>query len=288
MKSILTLALLTTLSTAAFGQQSYQDKFFAESNNPRLNTQDRKGLAIADTYSPTGRMAVPPVASDSGRVTFTYGTNPSVVCAVMRVCDIALQPGEQVNSINAGDTARWNIEPAVSGSGDSERLHVLVKPLDVGLTTNLFIATNRRTYNITLKSHKTRYMPAVGFAYPEETAAKWRALQTSNARRHEAQVMATGENINNLDFNYSISGDSPKWKPVRVYNDNVRTIIQMPSTLSQGEAPTLLVIRDGETTLVNYRLQGDRYIVDTLFDQAIMVTGVGRKQTKVVIKRSAS
>ncbi|WP_241362464.1 TrbG/VirB9 family P-type conjugative transfer protein, partial [Escherichia coli] len=72
------------------------------------------------------------------------------------------------------------------------------------------------------------------------------------------------------------------------YNDGTRTIIQMPPTLSQGEAPALLVVRNGENTLVNYRLHEDRYIVDSLFDEAIMITGVGRHQTKVVIRRSRS
>lgn len=85
----------------------------------------------------------------------------------MQVCDIALQPGEMINDLHAGDTARWNITPAISGSNGNERMHILVKPLDVGLQTTLFIATDRRTYHIRLKSHRTRYMPAVGFRIPK-------------------------------------------------------------------------------------------------------------------------
>ena len=64
----------------------------------------------------------------------------------------------------------------------------------------------------------------------------------------------------------------------------------MPTAMSQTEAPTLLVVRkdgglftDDETVMVNYRVQGDRYIVDTIFDKAILIAGVGSSQDKVTI-----
>jgi type IV secretory pathway VirB9-like protein len=79
---------------------------------------------------------------------------------------------------------------------------------------------------------------------------------------------------------------------VRVYNDGQKTIIQMPAAMAQTEAPTLLVVRkdgglftDDETVLVNYRIQGDRYIVDTIFDKALLIAGVGSGQDRVVITR---
>ena len=36
----------------------------------------------------------------------------------------------------------------------------------------------------------------------------------------------------------------------------------MPRDMRQKEAPTLLVLNGGKEVMVNYRLQGDRYIVD--------------------------
>ena len=66
----------------------------------------------------------------------------------------------------------------------------------------------------------------------------------------------------------------------------------MPSTMQQTEAPTLLVVRkdggvftDEETVMVNYRVQGDRYIVDTVFDKAVLIAGVGSSQDRVTITR---
>ena len=79
---------------------------------------------------------------------------------------------------------------------------------------------------------------------------------------------------------------------MRVYNDGRKTIIQMPSTMAQTEAPALLVVRkdggvftDDETVMVNYRVQGDRYIVDSVFDKAILIAGVGSSQDRVTIQR---
>ena len=76
---------------------------------------------------------------------------------------------------------------------------------------------------------------------------------------------------------------------MRVYNDGHKTIIQMPGTIEQTEAPTLLVLKkekifsEDETVMVNYRIQGDRYIVDSVFNKAILIAGVGHNQDRTTI-----
>ncbi|NMQ07947.1 P-type conjugative transfer protein TrbG, partial [Candidatus Accumulibacter phosphatis] len=222
-----------------------------------------------------------------------YGAQqPSIVCAVLQVCDVALQAGEQVNSINLGDTARWTVEPAVTGSGAGEVQHLIIKPLDVGLETSMVVTTNRRSYHLKLRSHRSQYMPQVSFTYPEEAMAKWEAIKVREGRdRDDRTLPETREYMGNLSFAYEVSG-SAAWKPVRVYNDGRKTVIQMPSTMAQTEAPALLVVRkdggvftDDETVMVNYRVQGDRYIVDSVFDKAILIAGVGSSQDRVTIQR---
>ena len=66
----------------------------------------------------------------------------------------------------------------------------------------------------------------------------------------------------------------------------------MPATMAGSEAPTLLVIRkdggvfsDDEQVMVNYRVQNSRYIVDSLFDKAILISGVGDTQDRITITR---
>ena len=53
--------------------------------------------------------------------------------APARFPDIALQPGEELVSVSAGDTVRWVVGDTISGSGNTARAHVLVKPISSGI-----------------------------------------------------------------------------------------------------------------------------------------------------------
>jgi len=258
--------------------------------NPVLTPQEKTAVAIAQKWKAASATGMKTVAGPEGSVRFVFGAQQiNVICAVLQVCDIELQPGEQVNNLNVGDP-RFTVEPAISGVGSAEVQHLIVKPLDVGLETSLIVTTNRRTYNIRLRSHRTEFMPRVSFIYTEDAVAKWDAIRTREVKeKQERTIPKTGEYLGDLNFGYEVTGNV-SWKPVRVYNDGTKTIIQMPTAMSQTEAPTLLVVRkdgglftDDETVMVNYRVQGDRYIVDTIFDKAILIAGVGGSQDRVTI-----
>ena len=47
---------------------------------------------------------------------YTPGSLYQVYCAPQQVTDIALQPGEELTSVSAGDTIRWIVGDTVSGS----------------------------------------------------------------------------------------------------------------------------------------------------------------------------
>jgi P-type conjugative transfer protein TrbG len=268
------------------------DKYFSK-NNPRLTKQEKAAIAIAKRWAAGDSTSMNPVTGSNGAIRFMYGTQqPSIVCAVLQVCDVALQTGELVNSIHLGDTARWTVEPAITGSGSAETQHLIIKPMDVGLETSLVVTTNRRTYHFKLRSHRTEYMPQVAFTYPEDALAKWDTIHTKDKQEHEQKTIPhTGEYLGDLFFDYDLEGDAI-WKPIRVYNDGSKTILQMPSAMAQTEAPTLLIVRkddslfsDDETVMVNYRVQDNRYVVDSVFDQAILIAGVGNSQDRVTITR---
>ena len=81
-----------------------------------------------------------------------------ILCRPMRVTDVILEPGEVVTSVFPGDTARWTFVPGRSGSGENERLHVMIKPLMADISTNLVVTTDRRTYNVDLVSVPKKFM----------------------------------------------------------------------------------------------------------------------------------
>ena len=279
------LTLLLPLSALAHG-----DDDVLTGSNPALTPQEQTGLAHSEQEMMLGSA---PIGGTNGFLTFPYGTNQvSIVCAPFHVCDVALQPGEQINSVNVGDSVRWSIEPALTGSGAEEVQHVIIKPREVGLETSLVVATTRRAYYLRLRSHKTRYMPQVAFSYPEDSAAKFTHMNTRQQREiKEKTIPHTTDYLPKLSFDYDVEGQAA-WKPVRVYNDGARTVIEMPPSIAQTEAPILLIVRkegglftEAEEVMVNYQLQGSRYVVDTVFQKAVLVAGVGSNQDRVTIQR---
>jgi type IV secretion system protein VirB9 len=81
-----------------------------------------------------------------------------------------------------------------------------------------------------------------------------------------------------------VRGPTPRWRPQRVFDDGRRTYIEFPLDIATSEAPPLF-LRDGaDVALVNYRVIGNRYVIDRLFDVAELRLGAPR-QTIVRISR---
>ncbi len=196
------------------------------------------------------------------------------------VTDIALQPGETLVAVASGDTTRWVIGDTTSGgegSGDGEvrRTHILVKPFSAGLTTNLVITTNRRTYHLRLASTAATAMAGISWTYPQDDLI---ALKRQEAARAAAPV-ASDLDIAALNFDYAISGDRPPWRPFRAFDDGRQTFIEFPPALAQGDAPPLFLLGpDGKAELVNYRLRERYYIVDRLFGAAELRLGLKNQE----------
>lgn len=255
-----------------------------------ISPKERAALDIARAWRENPDK--PRRASD-GTVMYLFGaTMPTLICKPLQVCIIRLQPGEMVNDIHVGDSARWHISYTMTGSGPSATTNLIVKPSDSGLVTNVIVPTDRRTYTIQLKSARHEWMPAIAFDYPDDHQATLAAFYQRQGRAANATTLPTGQNTTNLDFNYRMSGDNPKWKPVRVYSDGVKTYIEFEAGSLAGEAPALVIAGKGNSLwssateqLVNYRLVGNRYVVDQVVGkEAWLISGIGHAQTKVVIE----
>ena len=215
---------------------------------------------------------------------YTEGALYRLYASPGQVSDIALQPGEELISVSAGDTVRWVVGDTSSGGPQGQRSHVLVKPTQTGLTTNLMIATDRRVYHLDLESTSQSYMAALSWRYPQDELEQIKN-RNNRAARQERQTVDRGLTIDDLNFDYRIDGDRPDWKPLRVFDDGTKVFIQMPANLAQTDAPPLFVLgRGNQTQLVNYRVQGNYYIVDHLFQRAEMRLGE-KDQTVVRISK---
>jgi len=249
-----------------------------------------------------------------GAVQFTWPQEiPSIVCAVLQVTDVALEPGEAITSVSTGDNLRWSVEAVVSGEGAAQQPHLIIKPFDRGLATSVIVTTTRRTYHLTLRSTDQQYMHAVSFTYPGEPQKQATPAPTPQqtakvnvAMTQEVEAAATpekkvaakasgelprasrvrGDPPGRPEFTqdpdtYRISGN-PRWRPINVYNDGRKTYVVMTEEMAKTEAPALLLLRRNnylfgyDKVLANYRVQHKTYIVDTVFDRAILVSGRDR------------
>lgn len=292
------LLVFPLFTNTALGEElskpiSIESLYFDSTQDPKLTQNEKIALELVREWSADSTKAVKPTIGADGSIQFLFGASqPGIICAVTHITDVQLEPGERVNSLHYGDTARWIIEPAITGFGGTEVQHLIIKPKDVGLETSLVVTTDRRTYHMRLKSTQKQYMTKVSFIYPDNIMAKWDTLKAKSvARIQRDTIPETNEYIGKLDFEYDIDGQA-KWKPLRVYNDGKKTIIQMPQTMKQAEAPSLLVVQkegglfsDPVTVMVNYRIHKSRYIIDRIFDKAILIVGVGGDQEKITITR---
>ena len=234
-----------------------------------------------------------PLPGPDGRVMYSFGAGlPTVVCAPLRVCMIEMQAGEKiVGEPHIGDSVRWNISPAMYGTGDQATSVIILKPQTPGLDTNLLITTDRRAYYLRLISKPEDYVARVAFAYPEDDTRKWQqqlAAEQAMAKKekHAAEVPPAMVTVEKVNFDYTIRCRDEHLRPLRVFDDGAKTYIQMPPELQHREAPALLVVgKDGKSEMTNYRVKDQTYIVDRLFDRAKLVLGSGKKAQKVEITR---
>lgn len=211
---------------------------------------------------------------------WSEGALYQVYAAPGQITNIALEPGESLTGagpIAAGDTARWIIGDTESGSGLSRRVHILVKPTRPDITTNLVITTDRRIYMLELRAEAKPYMPAVAWAYPALPASQRGTVPATPiipaaAARH---------------YRYGLTGDTPPWRPVAVYDDGRRVYVEFPRGIAQGEMPPIFVLgTDGEPQLVNSRIYQNILIVDRIFGAAELRLGSGQQQQTVRIVRT--
>ncbi len=211
---------------------------------------------------------------------FSYapGRVYEVWTAPLRVTTLTLGPGESLTAVAAGDTVRWQIGETTSGQGAGRRTHVLVKPLERRLETNLVLTTNQRLYDLHLRS---------GEAAAFNTAVAWDADAHETPGPGPAPAAAADLagpapwDIAGLDAGYEIlpRGRRPAWAPNAVMTDGVRTFIAFPPQMAARPAPALFVIGpDGEAQMVNYRQQGGLFVVDRVIESAELRLGDRRAQ----------
>jgi len=325
MKTLILIMMASALAAhaedpAAPGRSESQGtdapRLFLGGSDPVLNNQQEAGVGITRLWEEKSYEAMVQAPGQDGSIQFRYGQSlPTIVCAILQVTDVELQPGEIVNEVKLGDTERWAVEPAVSGDATKTE-HLVIKPRDIGLQTSLVVTTDHRTYHLELLSDARAFMHHVSFVYqdtpspalpspspkvvndapdkPGKAAGGKVAFERpSNARIHAAPRSGGKETAASEKPDVYRIGGRAAWMPVSAYHDGSKTYIEMPRGMADTEAPALFVLKKSglfgwgaQKNLVNYRVHGKWFVVDTVIDRAVLVAGVGSAQDKVTIIRS--
>ncbi|MBY0378403.1 MAG: P-type conjugative transfer protein TrbG [Gammaproteobacteria bacterium] len=239
-------------------------------------------------YTRTGK--APNVITD-GFVRFAYnpGQMPIIKTVPFQETVISLEPGERFTNISSGDPSRWSYAMAVSGSGARQQQNILVKPTAPDLSTNMVVTTDKRIYNLRLLSGSEQSLPSrsVSFWYPDEMVAAVNS-QIKNEDKAESDLVSHVD-LSKVDFRYRIESKGfnshYSWQPTRVFDDGTHTYIQFPQSIQSSDMPALFIsTKDGNgQELVNYRSKPPYFVVDRVFDNAVLVKGVGRQAQTVSI-----
>jgi P-type conjugative transfer protein TrbG len=222
---------------------------------------------------------------------FNPAAEPLVECAPLRTTDIQLAAGETITDVALGDSERWMATPASSGDPHHPVPHLAVKPQVPGIETNMTIYATEHIYHLLLHS-RGHAMQELEFYYPDELLAAMRAADVARANSRERGVandqsgaLSNGAAVDpsRLNFNYEIAGPEVPWRPVRAFDDGAHVFIEVGPQMKVSEAPALMIGAAGGTQIVNYRLAGNYFVVDRLFKEAMLVSGVGRGQDRVTI-----
>ena len=297
------LSLLSVILSCLFFSS-----YSAFADNVDLDDRDLKTLSKLDLLD---AKQVAGTAYKAGLVTFAYGSGiPTVVCALLELTDLAFEKGESILSVQLGDSVRWNIESAISGSANDSVEHLIVKPLEAGLKTSMLITTDRRTYHIRLKSTEADFMPAVVFSYPnslklpskkhygDDSYLQYTSNYDSNEDHNDysetnsslkyyssvqnvsyeensrpaLNVAATyNDSTQRRNYNYSVDGDS-KIIPQNVYDDGKRIFIVMNNPINSSYLPVLQEI--SSESFLFFGEDKTNTINFTYFDNTFVVDGI--------------
>lgn len=194
--------------------------------------------------------------------------------------DIALDPNESLVALGIGDTVQW-ITADTAG-------HVFIKPLRPNLFTTATIVTDKRSYQLSLRSSPEGglFYQRVSWNYPEFLMVKNKtaSVQENKPATQDADtdLLDPSAKLDNMNFDYDIKGRDTQFKPTQAWDDGKFVWLQMPR--NSQEQPALFIKTEDGLALTNYTTKGRYLVIQQLFSEAVLKIG----SEEVVIKRRGS
>ena len=200
------------------------------------------GIALSIACPVLAQYRPQPAGGDPRLQTVEYRNNQVVTLEVAPGYQLVLEfaADERVESVGLGDSAAWMVSPTRRGD------HLFIKAVQAGVSTNMTVVTDIRTYAFDLHplpGPSTTMAYTVRFSYPAPPGANAPAAET----------------VTVPDTRYRVSGDK-KLRPSAISDDGIKTYIEWPANVAM---PAVYAINDqGRETLVNGMVQDKTLVID--------------------------
>lgn len=225
-------------------------------------------------------------AEEPGVTVVAFATGaPELQCEPLRVCAVELETGERVVKTYLGDAERWKVDVQLSQEGGVKPL-VVLKPTECGIETNLIVSTDRRIYDVLVKSRSCA-SPGDGLKLgPRRLRFEYGGFsQAWNDRGQPGPAAAEpgAAKPQSLNFKYSWTGGWRGIKPKLVYDDGKRVYVRLERVPERAPA----IFRQGAEglELVPFRLEGNVYVIEAVPEELVLVSGPHEKRDRTVVRR---
>lgn len=197
---------------------------------------------------------------------YSRGESYDVYAAPGFISDVQLKPGEQITGITIGDAVSWSVETRLAAD---KTWHVYIKPLQLGVVTNMIINTDSHYYSLRLIADED-YSPVVSWTYPGEGREEY----------SQQGISMEVESVQDINFDYRVSGKY-SWTPESVFDDGFKTYLVLPKGKAARHTPVIFQKRGDVLLNMDYRIVNDTIIIDRVCNEIYMVTS---NTGRVVIK----
>lgn len=214
-----------------------------------------------------------------------------VITSPKAITDFRLKPGESVTGspIVNNNSASWQFTMGTSIENGQTVQHLFIKPTTVGLDTSMIVLTDQRTYYFRIASFENSYMTAFRFDYPVDSGEGWFVQEDFADFVKDTSVSDESLyrlDLSKTDYNYVIkkAKGNPTWTPQNVFSDDKKTYIQLPASVANtDELPSVYILKGKEEALVNYRIIGNIYQLDTVItsSQTILLKSGQSEQVRI-------
>lgn len=247
-------------------------------------------------------LTVVPKYEDGELRAFVYKSENiyQVHCQTYHTTIIQLQPGEDMLEVPyISETSVWKLSRGTGLVNGLPTVYLMLKPDKAQLDSTMIIITDRRVYQLQIKSYSNHYMPYCKWVYDDPDMSLAGSLASTNAGAVAASasvttapqepkpttlqdIIAAGGTIS---FNYKWdmgkastfsrkSTEKPSWYPTCVFDDGQRTYIILDEKCLNMDIPAVLENKD---EIINSQVTKNCITINKL------VTKIRLKLGKVVV-----